>query len=83
MEETEGKRINLERIDEALGTNPDIVATGCPFCLIMLDDAIKDKQMRGEGEGVEVMDVANVLVRSMDGHAKPEAHPAPPLQDTH
>jgi Fe-S oxidoreductase len=73
MEETEGKRINLERIDEALGTNPDIVATGCPFCLIMLDDAIKDKQMRGEGEGVEVMDVANVLARSMDGTARPSA----------
>ncbi|HVE92256.1 MAG TPA: (Fe-S)-binding protein [Actinomycetota bacterium] len=67
MEETEGKRINHERIDEALGANPDVVATACPFCLVMLDDAVKDRQMSGAGENVEVIDVAQVLVRSMNG----------------
>jgi Fe-S oxidoreductase len=67
MEETEGKRINVERIEEALGTNADIVGTACPFCLVMLDDGLKDKQMSGEHEHVQVMDVANVLLRSMDG----------------
>ncbi|MEX0874967.1 MAG: (Fe-S)-binding protein [Actinomycetota bacterium] len=69
MEETEGKRINVERIEEALGTNADIVGTACPFCLVMLDDGVKDKQMSGEHEHVQVMDVANVLLKSMNGSA--------------
>ncbi len=69
MEETEGKRINVERIEEALGTNADVVGTACPFCLVMLDDGVKDKQMGGGYENVEVMDIANVLLRSMNGSA--------------
>ncbi|HEX9066419.1 MAG TPA: (Fe-S)-binding protein [Streptosporangiaceae bacterium] len=40
MEERIGKRINVERIDEALGTDPDTISTGCPFCLVMLGDAV-------------------------------------------
>jgi Fe-S oxidoreductase len=67
MEETEGKRINVERIEEALDQNPDIVGTSCPFCLVMLDDGVKEKQMGGGYEGVEVMDIANLLLRSLDG----------------
>jgi Fe-S oxidoreductase len=79
MEETEGKRINVERIEEALGTNADIVGTSCPFCLVMLDDGVKDKQMGGGYEGVEVMDVANLLLRSMNGSAtKVEEPPSTP-----
>src|SRR5690606_16373878 len=31
MEEKIGKRVNLERVDEALGTNAEKIATGCPF----------------------------------------------------
>jgi Fe-S oxidoreductase len=79
MEETEGKRINVERIEEALGTNADIVGTSCPFCLVMLDDGVKDKQMGGGYENVEVMDVANLLLRSMNGSAtKVETPPETP-----
>jgi Fe-S oxidoreductase len=71
MEETEGKRINAERIEEAVGTNADIVGTACPFCLVMLDDGVKDLQMKGQApEHVQVMDVANVLLRSLDGAVK-------------
>ena len=66
MEETEGKRINVERIEEALDQNPDIVGTSCPFCLVMLDDGVKDKQMGGGYENVEVMDIANLLLRSLN-----------------
>jgi Fe-S oxidoreductase len=89
MEETEGKRINTERIEEALGTNPDIVGTACPFCLVMLDDGVKDKQMKGEHEHVQVMDVANVLLRSINGNATAHAGqpehtdgPSQPLETT-
>ena len=61
LEERIGKRINLERTDEALGTGADVVSTACPFCMIMLDDAVKERQ---RGDDVFVLDVAQVLERS-------------------
>jgi Fe-S oxidoreductase len=74
MEETIGKRVNIERIDEALATNPDIVSTGCPYCMIMLDDAVKDKVQQGQAsEDVKVLDISQVLIRS----TKPAERPAP------
>ena len=66
MEETVGKRINIERIEEALAEDPDIVSTGCPYCMIMLDDAVKDKVQKKEAsENVQVLDVAQILARSV------------------
>ena len=84
MEETAGKRINIERIEEALGTNPDIVSTGCPYCMIMLDDAVKDKVQKKEAsENVQVLDVAQILARSvgLNGRKKQPA-PATASADT-
>jgi Fe-S oxidoreductase len=70
MEERIGKRINTERIEEALGTDPDTISTGCPFCLVMLGDAISAKQSSGEAkESLTVVDVAQLLARSV---ARPE-----------
>jgi Fe-S oxidoreductase len=66
MEERIGKRINTERIDEALSTNPDTISTGCPYCLVMLGDAVSAKRSSGEAaESLEVVDVAQILVRSV------------------
>jgi len=66
MEERIGKRINTERIDEALGTNPDTISTGCPYCLVMLGDAVSAKKSSGEAaETLEVVDVAQILARSV------------------
>jgi len=66
MEERIGKRINTERIDEALGTEPDTVSTACPYCLVMLGDAISAKKAAGEAkESLEVVDVAQLLARSV------------------
>src|SRR5450755_2026338 len=66
MEERIGKRINTERIDEALGTDPDTISTGCPFCMVMLGDAISAKKSSGEAkESLEVVDVAQLLARSV------------------
>jgi len=62
LEEKIGKRVNLERMDEALGTGADVVSTACPYCLIMLDDAVKERQ---RDEEVSVLDVAQVLERSL------------------
>jgi len=66
MEERVGKRINHERIDEALATDPDIVVTACPYCRVMLGDAVNDRQSSGAArDGVVVIDVAEVLLRSV------------------
>jgi len=62
MEETLGKRINLERTDEALTTGADIVSTACPYCLIMLDDAVKARQREDE---VRVLDLSQVVEASL------------------
>ena len=68
MEERTGKRINHERIDEALALDPDAVATACPYCLMMLGDAVRDRQSEGAARAdVEVIDVAQLLLRSVRG----------------
>ena len=66
MEERIGKRINTERIDEALALDPDTVSTACPYCLVMLGDAVAAKKGAGEAkESLEVIDVAQLLARSV------------------
>jgi Fe-S oxidoreductase len=62
MEETIGKRVNMDRTEEALGTGADIISTACPFCMIMLDDAVK---ANGRDEEVSVMDISQVVERSL------------------
>jgi Fe-S oxidoreductase len=61
MEETIGKRVNLERTDEALGTGAGVVSTACPYCLIMLDDAVRARQREDE---VKVLDISQVVEQS-------------------
>ena len=66
MEERIGKRINTERVDEALSTNPDVISTACPYCLVMLGDSITARKQAGEvPESMEVVDVAQLLLRSV------------------
>ena len=66
MEEKIGKRINSERVDEALALDPDIVSTACPYCITMLSDAVSARQDGDAGgKTVEVLDVAQILHRSL------------------
>ena len=66
MEERIGKRINTERIEEALALSPDTISTACPYCLVMLGDAVSAKKASGEAaDTLEVVDVAQLLVRSV------------------
>ena len=69
MEESLGKRVNLERTDEALGTGADVVSTGCPYCLIMLDDAVR---ARSREDDVKVLDLSQVFEASLQVAADPE-----------
>lgn len=66
LEENIGKRVNMERTDQALVTGADMVSTACPYCMIMLDDGVKQRQAEGTAsEDMKVMDVAQVLERSL------------------
>ena len=74
MEERIGKRINNERVDEALSLNPDIVSTACPFCLVMLTDSVNGKKAESNSgsaaggaakETLQVVDVAQLLLDSV------------------
>jgi Fe-S oxidoreductase len=60
MEEKLGTRINLNRVDEAIETGAQEVAVACPFCRIMVGDGMIARQ-----SDVEVLDVAQVLLRSV------------------
>ncbi len=65
MEERMGKKMNVERTDEALASASDTVAVGCPFCNIMLSDGIQE---RHADEHVGVRDVAQILLQSIEFH---------------
>jgi len=76
MEEKIGKRINRERTDEALALNPDIISTACPFCIVMLSDAVTEAQADMEkADRTQVLDVSQILRQSLG--APPAAPPAP------
>ena len=61
MEEHLGTRINLERVSEALKTNPDTVCVTCPYCMTMFEDGLKDKN----ADKVTVKDIAEVVAEAM------------------
>ena len=63
MEETIGKRINLERSEEIVAQQVSNVAVGCPFCLTMIEDGMKDL---GKEEAVKTMDIAELVEKNMD-----------------
>ncbi len=58
MEETIGKRINVERVEEALAQKPDVIAAGCPFCQVMLSDGVTEKKQEAT---VAVKDIAELI----------------------
>jgi Fe-S oxidoreductase len=66
MEEHIGKRINHERVDEALATGAATIATACPFCRVMVTDGVNDRQEEAGRSGVEVLDVAQILLASLE-----------------
>ncbi len=67
MEETIGKRVNIERLEDALTVEPDWIATACPFCVTMFDDAIKNKDMEDK---LKIWDIAELVELSIFGEKK-------------
>jgi Fe-S oxidoreductase len=73
MEENTGKRVNIERTEEALALNPDVIGTACPFCMTMMTDGVKAKEA---AESVQVKDIAELVLEAM---GDPQQSPAPNL----
>jgi Fe-S oxidoreductase len=71
MEERLGKRINVERTDEALSTGAASLGVACPYCMIMLDDGVKSR-----GGEMRVLDVAQVVAASVSEPSPPPSAPS-------
>jgi len=62
MEEDIGKRVNVERTDQALETDPDAIAVNCPFCMTMFTDGLKSR----DADDVPLKDLAEVVADNLD-----------------
>jgi Fe-S oxidoreductase len=62
MEEQSGTRINVARTEQALEVQPSIISSGCPYCLTMLSDGTKTKEV---DDVVQTLDVAEILERAI------------------
>lgn len=76
-EEKVGKRVNIERTEQALATGADTIAVACPFCMTMIEDGVKSQNKE---ETVKVMDIAELIEKAMVKTKKvePVAAEAPP-----
>ncbi len=62
LEESLGKRINIERTEEALKSDPKTICVACPYCMTMFEDGLKDKAADGK---VQVLDVAEIVAKAL------------------
>jgi len=62
MEESIGKRINLERVEEVLKENPKTICVCCPYCMTMFEDGLKDKNV---DDRVQVLDLAEIVAGAL------------------
>jgi Fe-S oxidoreductase len=63
MEETQGKRVNIERTEQALAVNPTMISSGCPYCLTMMSDGTKAKEA---DDRVQTLDIAEIVAAAME-----------------
>ncbi|PZD76471.1 (Fe-S)-binding protein [Mesonia sp. K7] len=57
------KDVNILRTEQALETQPDMIAAGCPFCNTMMTDGVKNKNKEND---IEVLDVAEMIAQAQD-----------------
>jgi Fe-S oxidoreductase len=62
LEETIGRRVNVERTEQALSTGAKTVAVGCPFCMTMITDGTKAKNAEG---ALQVKDLAELVAERL------------------
>ena len=79
MEEHVGNRINVARTEQALQTSASIISSGCPYCLTMLSDGTKAKEVEDQ---VGTYDIAELLERSVFGEQKSSDETTEPTSET-
>jgi Fe-S oxidoreductase len=62
MEEEPSKRLNVKRTEDIIEAKAELVATACPFCLVMFEDGLKTK---GVEESVKAMDLSELIARQL------------------
>lgn len=73
MDEKIGKRVNIHRLEDLLTAGLEWIATACPFCVTMIDDAIKDKGME---DNLKIWDIAEVVEQALFGEKKKASLPS-------
>ncbi len=69
IEEDPDKRVNLLRTEQALQTNPEVIAVSCPFCMTMLSDGIKAKDLEEKVNTLDVMEIVDQVTRGRDAES--------------
>ena len=64
MEETAGTRVNVARTEQLLSVKPTVISSACPYCLTMVEDGTKLKEVE---EQVKARDIAEILAQSVFG----------------
>ena len=59
LEEKTGTRMSHQRVDQLMETNPDTIAVSCPFCVLMLEDALKAKNLQDKVKVRDISELAN------------------------
>ena len=62
LEEEPDKRVNLRRTDDVIEAKADMVATACPYCLSMFEDALKAREVE---ETIKAMDLSELVVQAL------------------
>ncbi len=63
IEEDADKRVNLLRTEQALETNPEVIAVSCPFCMTMISDGIKAKDLEDKVKTLDVVEIVDQVMR--------------------
>jgi Fe-S oxidoreductase len=69
IEEDPDKRVNLLRTEQALQTDPEVIAVSCPYCMTMLSDGIKAKQLEEKVQTLDVMEIVDKVTRALDAES--------------
>ena len=69
LEEDPDKRVNLLRTEQALQTDPEVIAVSCPYCMTMLGDGIKAKELEEKVQTLDVMEIVDEVTRSRNAES--------------
>ncbi len=75
MEEEPDKRVNMRRVEEIIGAEVDCVATACPYCLTMFEDALKAKEAE---ESIKAKDLSELVAEALETEEPAEPMDKPP-----